>query len=71
MKSFSHLFCTPNHTIDYTIPPLPKKKYEKIINIEFLCTKHTVEHNYISSSSALGLQLHVSALYVGHLQVVT
>ena len=27
-----------------------------------------VEHNYISSSITLGLQLHVSALYVGHLQ---
>ena len=36
------------------------------------CVLHnTVEHNYISSSSTLGLQLHVSALYVGHLQVVT
>ena len=32
---------------------------------------NTVEHNYISPSSTLGLQLHVSALYVGHLQVVT
>ena len=32
---------------------------------------NTVEHNYISSSSTLGLQLHVSALYVGHLQIVT
>jgi len=38
---------------------------------ECLCITHTVEHNCISSSSALGLQLHVSALYVGHLQVVT
>ena len=40
-------------------------------NKESLCTTHAVEHNYISSSSILGLQLHVSALYVGHLQVVT
>jgi hypothetical protein len=32
---------------------------------------YEVEHNYISSSITLGLQLHVSALYVGHLQVVT
>jgi len=40
-------------------------------NKEFLCITHTVEYNYISSSSALELQLHVSALYVGHLQVVT
>jgi len=35
------------------------------------CVLHNeVEHNYISSSITLGLQLHVSALYVGHLQVV-
>ena len=36
------------------------------------CVLHNeVEHNYISSSITLGLQLHVSALYLGHLQVVT
>ena len=39
-------------------------------NKEFMCITHTVEHNYISPSSTVGLQLHVSALYVGHLQVV-
>ena len=34
------------------------------------CVLHNeVEHNYISSSITIGLQLHVSALYVGHLQV--
>ena len=32
----------------------------------FLCITHTVEHNYISPSSTVGIQLHVSALYVGH-----
>jgi hypothetical protein len=37
----------------------------------FLSVLHnTVEHNYISPSSTVGIQLHVSALYVGHLQVV-
>ena len=36
----------------------------------FSCIALTVEHNYISSSSTVGIQLHVSALYVGHLQVV-
>jgi len=41
------------------------------ITKNFSCITHTVEHNYISSNSTLGLQLHVSALYVGHLQVVT
>ena len=39
-------------------------------NKEFSCITHTVEHIYISSSSTVGIQLHVSALYVGHLQVV-
>jgi len=39
-------------------------------NKELLCIIHAVEHNYISPSSTVGIQLHVSALYVGHLQVV-
>ena len=34
---------------------------------EFLCITRTVEHNYISPSSTVGIQLHVSALDVGHL----
>ena len=34
------------------------------------CITLTVEHNYISSSSTVGIQLHVSALHVGHLQAV-
>jgi len=39
-------------------------------NKELLCITHTVEHNYsyISPSSTVGIQLHVSALHVGHLQ---
>jgi len=39
-------------------------------NKEFLCITHTVEDNYISPASTVGTQLHVSALYAGHLQVV-
>ena len=39
-------------------------------NKEVLCITHTVEHNHISPSSTVGIQLHVSALYVGHFQVV-
>ena len=31
---------------------------------------YIVKHNYISISSIVGIQLHVSALYVGHRQVV-
>jgi hypothetical protein len=42
----------------------------QILTKEFLCIIHTVEHNYISPSSTVGIQLHVSALYMGHLQVV-
>ena len=34
-----------------------------------LCIARTVEHNYILPSSIVGIQLHVSALYVDHLQV--
>ena len=34
---------------------------------EILCITLTVEHNYISPSSTVGIQLHVLALYVGHL----
>ena len=35
----------------------------------FLCITHIAKHNYISPSSTVGI-LHVSALHVGHLQVV-
>jgi len=41
-----------------------------LITKNFSCITLKVEHNYISSSSTVGIQLHVSALYVGHLQVV-
>jgi len=40
------------------------------ITKNFSCITHTVKHNYISPSSTVGIQLHVSALYVGHLQGV-
>jgi len=33
------------------------------------CIIPSVEHNYISLSITVGIKLHVSALYVGHLQV--
>jgi len=32
--------------------------------------QHTVEYKYISPSSTVRIQLHVSAQYVGHLQAV-
>jgi hypothetical protein len=35
-----------------------------------LCFTRTVEHNYILPSNTVRIKLHVSALYVGHLQVV-
>jgi len=40
------------------------------ITKNLLCITHTVEQNYISPSSTVRIQLHVLALYVGHLQVV-
>ena len=40
------------------------------ITKNFCVLHNTVEHNYVSSSSIVGIQLHVSAVYVGHLQVV-
>ena len=39
-------------------------------NIFFVCVTHTVEHNYISPSSTVDIQLHVSALHIDHFQVV-
>jgi len=39
-------------------------------NKELLCITRTVEHKYISPSSTVGTQLHVSALHVGQFQVV-
>ena len=57
--------------VDHNSQPkaVVKEKVE-LYNKEFLCITHTVEHNYISPSSTVGIQLHVSDLYVGHLQVV-
>ena len=40
------------------------------ITKNFCVLHNTVEHNYISPSSTVGIQIHVSALYVGHLQFV-
>jgi len=36
-----------------------------------LCITRTVKHNYNLSISTVRIQLHVSALYLGHLQVHT
>ena len=58
----------PNNTFITSFLILSKQVY---VNKEFFsCITLTVEHNYISSSSTVGIQLHVLALYVGHLQVV-
>jgi len=40
------------------------------ITKNFCVIYNTVEHNCISPSSTVGVQLHVSDLYVGHLQVL-
>ena len=41
-----------------------------VSNNKNLCIILSVEHNYILPSSTVGIQLHVLALCVGHLQVV-
>jgi len=41
-----------------------------LYNKQFLCVTRTVEHKYISPSTTVCIQVHVSALYVDHLQVV-
>jgi len=38
--------------------------------VRILRGKTFLHNNYISPSSTVGIQLHVSALYVGHFQVV-
>jgi len=60
-------FCLEKKTLEFRGASSPLCWFN---NTEFLCITHTVEHNYISPSSTVGIQLHVSALYVGHLHVV-
>jgi hypothetical protein len=38
---------------------------------EFLCITHTVRYNYILLINTVRIQLHISVLYVDHLQVET
>jgi len=45
-------------------------KCGNMITNNFCALHNTVEHKYISPSSTVGIQLHVSAVYVGHLQFV-
>jgi len=54
----------------YVHLPVPLAGFHRSSDYDLLCTTRTVEHNYILPSSTVGIQLHVSALYVGHLQVV-
>ena len=58
------------HIAKMCITPYSRRILVATITKNYLCISHTVGHNYISSSSTVGIQLHVSALYVGHLQVV-
>jgi len=39
------------------------------ITKNFMCITRTVKHNYILPISTVSIQLHVSVLYVDHLQV--
>jgi len=52
------------------LPPVRSVILPFFFTKEFVCITRTVEHNYISPSSTVGIQLHVSIPYVGHLQFV-
>ena len=64
------MFWTVSLSIVRSLALYTQQWYMSHSNKEFLCITHTVEHNYISPSSTVGIPPHVSALYVGHLQVV-
>jgi len=68
LASLYYIF--PHYLINGTIFGKKVTEHKMCNNKQILCITHTVEHNYISLSSTVGIQLHVSALYVGHLQVV-
>jgi len=60
--------------LNLTLTPHSEVRHPRCVGsiTKNFCVLHnTAEHNYISPSSTVGIQLHVSALYVGHLQVVT
>ena len=68
----------PYHTVTPLASPtllnfstLSHKRFEKqeVIEQTILCITRTVKHNCNSPISTVRIQLHVSALYVGHLQV--
>jgi len=79
-------FCGPRRfitvlTTAHHLPLLSRDKHNTSFEVchlrcvgsvtkNFLCITHTVEQNYISRSSTVAIELHVSALYVCHLEVV-
>ena len=54
--------CTTNTTMHFPTT-------NNIISNKEFCVTRTVEHNYILPISTVRIQLHVSVLYVDHLQV--
>ena len=68
--SDSHTFRWLSVRSSYTRLKILTVQKVNLQNKEFLCITHAVEHNYISPRNTVSLQLHVSALYVGHLQDV-
>jgi len=67
IENLPYTKCFLKHNFPPHLVRAHSKHYTK--NKEF-CILYVVKQNYISPSSSVGIQLHVSALYVGHLQVV-
>ena len=49
----------------FTVSVTLKNKFK----LRILCITRTVKHNYNSPISTVRIQLHVLAIYVGHIQV--
>ena len=68
------LFANGGATImlPYSEPPSPLRCVIPVVLVQqqrILCITRTVKRNYILPTSTVRIQLHVSVLYVDHLQV--
>ena len=65
-KIFLYIY---THGTSHRVSDLIIFQHDETYSQRILCIKRTVKNNYNSSISTVRIQLHVSALYVGHLQV--